>query len=666
MAPTLKFGAATSNEGFTPLSTASFSDLRPARIVRELIQNSVDAAVVEGGERSAVMRFQVEGVTRQRVPDFKGYNKALDEAIEYQLRACNGRLPDAAQQVVNHIRNGLTDLQNGRATLLSVVDNGIGLDTRRMNSLLGDGSSAKSENASGSYGVGHLASMSLSDIRYMLYGGVTHKGHRIVAGRAVLASHRGRKKLNAAQGYLIDDFRNGLDGNLYNFLKPPYPDIVNRQLDQIAEEWGHGSVVMMLVFNNFRSRLPLWEIVSKVASYNFCSAIYGRRLLIKVTEDGDTRRLDRNALERVLAVDKQRVRSARSKSFFEGLRPSGQNAYSILKTLTGGRKRRIETKGGAAYLTLTTEPPSGMSRVDLFRNGMWITDDVFSMRRADFVNRQPFHAVIEIEAKESGDLHRLIRKAEGPMHDTLSFSLLADNEEAALREALKSIADFIKEQIAEIEDTGYLVDDFLMVSSDAGVAQGRRTFSFWGVPTVTTRNSISQMELPGVDPTEVETAAGGPEVPGSPRLPKRHRPKESRKSTPLPFRSTVAPDGDGKLTGLIESKADYSEIWIMLRVDENTDVTCDRIWHEEELSITSFAIAASAADVDKPEAEIDSGGKMVKVRGLAEHTTYKIHVEYAALQGLVNAVDAPVLRLELHRPPAASSREEETRNGDKA
>lgn len=178
-----------------------------------------------------------------------------------------------------------------------------------MNSLLGDGSSAKSENASGSYGVGHLASMSLSDIRYMLYGGVTHKGRRIVAGRAVLASHRGRKKLNAAQGYLIDDFRNGLDGNLYNFLKPPYPDIVNRQLDQIAEEWGHGSVMTMLVFNNFRSRLPLWEIVSKVASYNFCSAIYGRRLLIEVTEDGDTRRLDRNALSAARAFRNSAYRS---------------------------------------------------------------------------------------------------------------------------------------------------------------------------------------------------------------------------------------------------------------------------------------------------------------------------------------------------------------------
>lgn len=431
--------------------------------------------------------------------------------------------------------------------------------------------------------------------------------------------------------------------------------IVTRYLDQIAAEWGHGSVVMMLAFNNFRSRLSLWETVSKVASYNFCSAIFGRKLRIEVTEEGDTRRLDRDALEEVLAVDKERVRSARSKSFFEGLRPSGQNAYSILKTLTAGARRRVDTKHGLAYVTLTPDSPSGASRVDLFRNGMWVTDDVPSMRRADFVNRQPFHAVIEIEATESGDLHRLIRKAEGPMHDTLSFSLLADDESADVREALQAIADFIKGQIPEIGDAGYVVDDFLLVRSGTGGAKGGRTYWLWGVPTVTTRNPVSQLELLGVEPTEVEAGVGLPEAPGPGRLPKRRRPKERRKSMPLPFRSTVAPDGEGRLRGSIESRANYPEVWIMLRVDENTDVTCDRIWEEEQLSITSFAIAASAGGVDKPESEIDSGGKMVKVRGLSENATYEIHVEYGGVRELVGAVETPVLRLELHRPPAALS-----------
>ena len=67
-----------------------------------------------------------------------------------------------------------------------------------MNSLLGDGAGEKPYDLSGSYGVGHLAPMALSNIRYMLYGGVTKEGHRIACGRTVLASHPGKDQLRSA------------------------------------------------------------------------------------------------------------------------------------------------------------------------------------------------------------------------------------------------------------------------------------------------------------------------------------------------------------------------------------------------------------------------------------------------------------------------------------
>ena len=420
MVARLEFGIATSNEGFTPLSTASFSDLRPARIVRELIQNSLDAAVVEADEDAAIVRFQVDPILRRQIPDVRGYEKAFEKAVAHQTKISDGKLPDAAQQVVDNIKGGLNALKSKNATLLSVLDNGVGLDGKRMNSLLGDGSSAKSEDSSGSYGVGHLAPMALSDLRYMLYGGVMQNGQRIVSGRAILASHAGRNKLNAAEGYLINDFREGLDGNLYDFISTPYPPIVTNCLDEIRSEWGHGSVVMIPVFNNFRDRTSLWEVVSKVAAYNFCVAIHQGKLVIEVDEAGETRKLDKIVLVNVLEKDKERTRAARSNSFFEGLRPSGQNAYSILKTLSDQPRQKVIIRDSAVCMSLMSPSLSGNTRVDLFRNGMWITDDVFALRKADFANHQPFHAVIEVEAEESGELHKLIRKAEGPMHDTLS------------------------------------------------------------------------------------------------------------------------------------------------------------------------------------------------------------------------------------------------------
>ena len=236
----LQFGPTTSTKGFTSHETSSFNDLQPARIVRELIQNSLDAAV-EIGEPTAIVRFRVDTISGKEVPDLAGYRKAFKKAVDHWRGQNGGNLTDPAQQVANRVKNALQALGSGNAAILSVLDNGVGLDAKRMNSLLSDGGSAKSYDLSGSYGVGHLAPVALSDIRYMLYGGVTENGQRIACGRAILASHPGKDKLLAAEGYLIKEFRNGLDGNLYDFLNDTaHPKVISNHLKEINEEWGHG------------------------------------------------------------------------------------------------------------------------------------------------------------------------------------------------------------------------------------------------------------------------------------------------------------------------------------------------------------------------------------------------------------------------------------------
>ena len=651
MPATLKFGSATRPEGFTPYNTSSFSDLRPARIVRELIQNSLDAAV-EAGEDTAIVRFRVDKISRREIPDSQGYQNAFEKAVKHQTKINGGKLSDASQQVVAQIKKGLKDLNDGKATLLSIMDNGVGLDTRRMNALLGDGTGAKTSDAAGSYGNGHLAPMPLSDIRYMLYGGVTQDDDRIVCGRTILASHPDRRKLKAAEGYLVDGFRNGLDGNLYDFIGKPYPRIVSNRIKQIRSEWGHGCAVMIPVFNNFKSDgASLWEIVSKVAAYNFCAAIHRDKLRIEVNDDDGISVLSKKTLPKVLEQDRERVRVARSDSFFEGLRPSGQNAYSILTTLAERSRKRIKVSGGAVYLSLMTPSLSGNTRVDLFRNGMWITDDVFGLKRADFANHQPFHAVIEAEGGKGGRLHRLIRKAEGPMHDSLSFSLLTEEEQAALKKFLRQIADYIKEQVPEVGSEEYTVDDFLLVGTDADGGSGRRRFSFWGTPTKASRRQSSQL-LPGLEPTDVDIPdhSKTPHPPPPPKPPSPPGSKEKR-SSPLPFQSVVVPDGKGKLRASIASQEDFPETWLVLRVDENTDVTCDRIWQDEDVSIASCSIRAVDGDKKTLKSEIVSGGRIVKVKGLSGKTAYELDIAYNAPRELLNVVETPVFRLELHRPP---------------
>ena len=331
----LHFGPTTSAKGFTSHETSSFNDLQPARIVRELIQNSLDAAV-EIGEPTATVRFQVDTISPKEVPDLKGYRETFKKAIKHWQGQNEGKLTDPAQQVADRIENALQDLDTGKAAMMSVLDNGVGLDPKRMISLLSDGGSGKPYELSGSYGVGHLAPVALSDIRYMLYGGVTKDGEQIACGRTILASHPGKDRLLAAEGYLIRKFRDGLDGNLYEFLgNTVHPKVVSDRLKEIRKEWGHGCAVVIPAFNNFRGdRRSLWDTISKVAAYNFCTAIHRNKLIIEVCEGGTKKTLDKESIESILEAEQDRTRAARADTFFEGLRPSGQNAYSILKTIT--------------------------------------------------------------------------------------------------------------------------------------------------------------------------------------------------------------------------------------------------------------------------------------------------------------------------------------------
>ena len=659
----LQFGSANSNDGFTTYNTASFNDLHPARIVRELIQNSLDAAA-EAGEPVAHVTFRVDPVHRRDIPDLRGFTGAFRKAVDYQTMRNDGKLPDPAQQVVDRIQVGLDEITAGDAKMLSVSDNGVGLDIKRMNSLLSDGASVKSTSASGSYGVGHLAPMALSDIRYVLYGGLTKDGNRISAGKAFLAAHPAKNRLNDGKGYLINGFNNGNDGNLYDFLNTKeQPRIVTKLLDVIGNEWGHGCVVIIPVYNNFRNEgMPLWDIISKVAAYNFAPAIQHGNLILQVQESHNNQRLDANSLKDILEQEKGGIRAARSDSFFAGLRPSGQNAYSILQALTDGKNHMVAVDDGKAQIDLLMESLTGYPRIDLFRNGMWITDRIPGLSQADFASRQPFHAVIQVDATNGGELHRLIRKAEGAMHDSLSLSLLSTLEESNLKQAIASISDRIKEITPDADTEEYAIDDFLLVNTGGESPGGRERFSFWGTPAEVSRRSSAQVmitaENDGDDDEVTEVVGTGGSKPC-----KRRRNSQRRRTRPLPFRSAIVPDGSGRLIGSVTSALDFSETWLTIHVDENTDFTCDRIWQDEEIAVKSFHIAP-ANDKDPvlvSEITNTENGQFVKIHGIAANTEYKVQVQYEVPHGLETAVALPVLRMELHRP--TKSRPQQTAEG---
>lgn len=652
--PRLRFGPTTTPQGFTAYGMASFSDLRPTRIVRELIQNSLDAAV-EAREATAVVCFKATMIGLKDVPDITEYKKAFHSAVDDHTRM-NDELSDAAQQVVVTIDEALRQLSGDGAYCLSVLDNGVGLNEKRMNALLGDGMGFKGAESAGSYGVGHFASIPASDLRYVLYGGVVETGRRIASGVAVLASRIGRRgeQPYAATGYLVDGFKNGEDG-AYEFMSAKcIPTVIDGSLQEIRSRWGHGTVVVIPAFNYFGGDRWLWEVVSKISAYNFSAAIHQRRLIVEVEDLGEeAQRLDSGALGTVLEAEGNRTRSARKGSFFEGLRPSGQHAHEAWLTLVKGDGHRVTTSAGEIDVKLLEPAPAGTIRVDLYRNGMWITDDVFGLKRADFSNRRPFHAVLMLDG--ANEFHRLVRKAEGPMHDALEFTRLSRDEREKLKRAFTETGDWIRGRIPEVSTDDYTPDDFLVVEAGGDQPGGdAKRYSFWGAPVVVQRPPVQASVTrsdPAADPDDRPDPPGGPGGRRKRQEERKKRQRPARGTRSLPFTSTAVPDGDSRYVIAFECREPLGEVLLSLRVDENTDATCDRVWPDEYVRLRSFRIRRRASRATGADGRLTEDGKAIRLTGLSPGTIYELTVDHeSAAEGLAGAVGAPILRVDLHRP----------------
>ena len=123
----------------------------------------------------------------------------------------------------------------------------------------------------------------------------------------------------------------------------------------------------------------------------------------------------------------------------------------------------MDTTCGSAEIHVLAPSLSGRTRIDLYRNGMWVTHQIPRLEASDFTNHEPFYAVLKV-TRDSGELHRLVRKAEGPMHDKLDFKRLSPDERRQLRLAISEITERIRATVPEKSNEGYVPDDYLVVS----------------------------------------------------------------------------------------------------------------------------------------------------------------------------------------------------------
>ena len=570
--PDLHFGPGNSS-GFTPAGIAAFDNLRPAAVVRELIQNAFDASR-SAQVLPARVRFQLSRTKRETIPGIVSYEKAFAKAIKTQTELAGGSLARQAELVVTRIQRALAAHE---MDVLTVFDNGVGLDEKRMNALLSDGVSVKDGGATGTYGNGHSTAIPSSDLRYVLYGGITADGKRIGSGHAVLASHheRGERYMRSGDGFFIRDFQAG-NGKLFTYSRGPgLSSLILDALKQIRSETTHGSAVIIPAFNHFLESDTLWDMVSHAASANFFLAIEEGQLEVTVEDyrgrgDAAPSTLNRATLGEVLRAHQNKQRAP---AFL-----SGRRAFEAHHAYRSGRQHSIATSAGEIEIRLL-ENPSGTTRVDLCRNGMWITDDRkipgFYQR---FTDQVPFHAVLSLRARTGGKLHDYIRVSEGPLHDSIAMKRLSPGDRAACRGALRQVCDWVLDNTPTVRSDTFTPSDFLTLvfGEDAGPDRNTSRCAFWGVPVPAERNPAR--ELPVFPITSLEESNDTPDsdITDKPFDPPGLRSPRRRPSLPTYFQVASRPVGKSRRRMVVECSRDFTNGELRLVVDEALDATCER------------------------------------------------------------------------------------------
>lgn len=451
----LHFQPQINSKGFTNehIQDKSASDLEI--VVRELLQNSLDA----GADR---ISMRTADIPVDDIPGIEEYRAAFESACE--VRKSNLATSPVEKRIAEQIGN---ILEAGTVDVLLCIDNGSGITEADMKAVLWSGNTtkAKDDGTGGSFGVGHCASFKLSNLRYVLYTTRSRDNNgnlsELVAGSAVLAEHRTDDRTRSSEGFYVAELVDGADGQKVTYSHP------DGQLAQWLKEstredlipaGATGTIVTIL---GFPSEADMVDRICKAAAKNFYEAFKEDKLSLNVKHNDESDKVT----HRTIAKHMKQIQNNKA-SPKKGLL-KGSWAAAQYRTFTSGDK--IINNGNATVRLRKwqhEEYGSSAARdVAICRNGMWIArNEAPHLLPRHFGETQPFQCVISV--KSGSELDQLVKAAEGPEHIGLSYlKEMSTKDSNRLRELLGEFAEKIREAAGKIADSEeYLLPDFAMLT----------------------------------------------------------------------------------------------------------------------------------------------------------------------------------------------------------
>ena len=556
-------------DGFTTNVTSRQAG-EPDPVVRELLQNCLDAAIREAKRDCAEIQFTI---SRRPLSELPG----LDEYLEACLSAKAGIRHPATHDVKSAVDRIDKAVDKPEMSVLFCRDNGVGIDPNRMQALLSEGQSDKAAQGAGSFGLGHLTAFAASDLRYVLYAG-RMDGSDVVSGHSILASHKLGATRYSPHGYWMtpsDPFT--LEGGDFPSVAP---ELMRGELGKIQDS---GAVIAIAGFNFFREddHTTAVDHICEVAALNFLAAIWEGKMVVHVLDEssGLSKTVDADSLELMLKPIRNRQR-ARARGWLPG-----QQGYRALETLRNGAMLATEIDRSVRVVFRRLAANSNdRSRVQIFRDGMWITNSEQEIQTGAFNGVRPFDAVVMLsdsDPKDHTEFYDLLRNAEGPEHRGLTKRReLSPRNRNSLREMLLKIASRLKEEAGAIDsDQGFIPPGFAVFDSTVARSAAR-------VPRMRYR-----LAKPDSDEgaRSTDTAGGNADDPPSPDGPGKRKGQSHQRRSPaagtaVQIRRAIVPHIDDdeairRLTAIVEISdlpRSPGSLGIRVFVESGSDETCEQ------------------------------------------------------------------------------------------
>lgn len=438
-------------------SGAHFSDAPVAKLVREVIQNALDAKH-DGFSGPVTVTFAETTVRRDLIGG---------DALQGHLQSCLDRISDDRPDIAEVYTNALDVISKPEIPCLKIQDGGtVGLDDARWQALvLQEGAVSKGGGApGGSYGIGKNAILNVSDLKTVFYGTRLVEGRKGLVtklqGKATLTGHPDPD--GSGEDLQHIGFYNALNGG----------PIMGRDIPKFFRLEDTGTSVFVMGFNP-HSTDWIDEITAAVLE-NFFYAVHHQYLTVGIVPVGQ---------------DPVKINNQTIGYLFEQIKSINGDAVHFYKAISDLPKEEVEVTKGfddlgqiRAHIAFTDGAPRRVAHIN--RNGMLITDS-----REQKVNplaprgrsMWPDFACVIVPASDFGDLW--LRKMENPSHDAFSSGHLRDEADRRkadklLRSARLEIRSIIDDK-AEVDRYGDTanIDELAGLLPDQESIAGDRTLS---------------------------------------------------------------------------------------------------------------------------------------------------------------------------------------------